>query len=461
MDIRKFKLDIQKAGLTTKLPARYQGRMSRLELLNAQMWGEAKKAAVKQTALQTAAHRATIDRSFYRSIYDVSRGIGFTPAFAKLDTKTVNKILTTKFYGKNYSKRIWGNTNILAKQLQQKLGVAVATGQSVAKTSREIAERFNVSKHYAERLVRTETNYFSALSDIESYESMGVEKYKILATLDNRTSKICQSMDGKIFFVKDAEPGVNLNPFHPYCRTTTVAYFGKEWEPEQRIARNPKTGKNYYVPNMSYDKWRREFVDSKNPNVFNRLGSGIIFNSVTVSGIAGSLLNQSLNQADSIIRKSPNLQKFIENNGGLEIYGSNLPAKAATTLDGRQIMLSNAFMKDIDAYIATLQNEIKLGSKIAVLPKDYLKYTITHEMGHVVQIFITNKYGISSQTAKEDLISIATRQSGLSRQDVLNQMSGYGNKSPEEFFAEAFLSYNLNVNNIWNKAMKEFLQGKL
>jgi len=47
--------------------------------------------------------------------------------------------------------------------------------------------------------------------------------------IDNKTSEICQQMDGKHFKMSDFQAGVTAPPFHPWCRTTTVLYFDDEW----------------------------------------------------------------------------------------------------------------------------------------------------------------------------------------------------------------------------------------
>ena len=39
-------------------------------------------------------------------------------------------------------------------------------------------------------------------------------------------------------------------------------------------------------------------------------------------------------------------------------------------------------------------------------------------------------------------------------------MSTYGNKKPQEFFAEAFTSYILGSNSVWVKAMESYLTKK-
>ena len=83
-----------------------------------------------------------------------------------------------------------------------------------------------------------------------------------MATLDKRTSEICQSMDHKVFKVKDRQPGVNCPPMHPFCRSTTIAYLNDETlSLLTRRAQDPETGKTYKVPaNMSYPEWYEQYV---------------------------------------------------------------------------------------------------------------------------------------------------------------------------------------------------------
>ena len=260
-DMRQFVEKLKKARLYDKIPANYLGRINRLEYLNAQMWYEAHKAGLEQDKILTEANRKVYEDSYYKSVYDVSKGIGSTPTFATLDTQTVDKVLETKFDGKNYSERVWGNSDILANQLKDKLAQAIANGQSIQKTAKDFRERFGVQNYYAERLIRTETNYFHNTAEIDSYESMGFEYYEFLATLDSRTSEICQHMDGKRFKVSEGKPGENMPPLHPNCRSTIVPYF-KGYEPETRLYRDPETGKNKYIYNVDFDEWRKQMGES-------------------------------------------------------------------------------------------------------------------------------------------------------------------------------------------------------
>lgn len=266
-DIKRFLADMKRAGLSTYLPKNYKGRMTRAELLNAQIWGNVKELAQKEKTISTNSYRNTYENNYYKTIYDTSKGVNENIAFSTLDQNTVNKVLNTKFLGENYSQRIWHNTDILANNLQTILTQAIATGQSQDKTVRQILERYGTrgsakqAYYNAQRLIRTETNYFQNQSELDAYKEMGIEKYKYLATLDLRTSEICREMDGKIFNVKDKKQGLNAPPMHPNCRSTTTPYIGKEYEPKTRIARDPQTGKNMTIRNMNYDDWYKIYVD--------------------------------------------------------------------------------------------------------------------------------------------------------------------------------------------------------
>ena len=113
----------------------------------------------------------------------------------------------------------------------------------------------------AVRLVRTEVNYFENAATIDGYKEGDIDQYQYLATLDNRTSNICQGLDLNIFNVKDAMPGTNMPSMHPHCRSTTVPYFADD-EPDlsSRIARD-KDGKNIHVPaDMTYKEWYNIYI---------------------------------------------------------------------------------------------------------------------------------------------------------------------------------------------------------
>lgn len=296
-NITKFMNDMAKAGLNTSLPENFKGRMSRLRMLEAQLWAESKKVALREDKISTASYKNTLVNSYYRTIYDVLQGTGTNSAFSTLNQKTIDKILETKFEGSNYSERIWKNTDVLANSLQDILARAVATGQEPEKTAREIMQRFDVGFSNASRLVRTETNYFENKGELESYKELGIKKFKFLATLDERTSDICRSMDSKVFSVKEAEQGKNVPPLHPYCRSTIVPVV-EGWEPDKRSAMNEE-GEMYQVPgNMNYTAWRKTLNNSPKIRATNIVSEFIsrgvkVLPNTRIMREAGATLNNS------------------------------------------------------------------------------------------------------------------------------------------------------------------------
>lgn len=477
-EVKRFLASMEAKGLSTQLPSNYQGRMSRLELLNGQMWGKVKQMATKERVATTSLYDKVFRNTYYRTGYDTSKGLGETLAFSTLDGKTVDKVLESKFYGRNYSERIWGNSDKLANQLQSIISHAIATGQSSEKTVRLVRERFNVSQSNAARLVRTETCYFENQAEIEAYKEMGISEYVILATLDSRTSKICREMDGKRFKIKNAVAGETLPPLHPYCRTAIRPYIGIEFEPKTRIMRDPETGKNKTIEQMTYHEWRAQYMPNESKVNQKGLKVGVIggllnqgWNKWQVGddlfvGVDRPLIEKSIKQVSRILEEYPIVSESIRENGGITFELVDAATyKAATSTDNSRMLFSRKAFANREKYLAVLEKEMKVGFKMRV-PKMYHDiYTITHEMGHVTENYLVDgkkitraEYNKRATAIKNDIIKIAQQMSSKTRSEVLAEMSGYGRKKPQEFFAEAFVAHKLGSPNIWGKAMREYLR---
>lgn len=189
------------------------------------------------------------------SLYDCPT-VDFDLTFDRFDNRAIEKIVNTKWSNKDFSERIWGHYSNMASDLQGILNVGIALGYSVDKMSRQVRDRMDVNFSNAKRLIRTESNYILSEATQRLYENVGLEKYQFLATLDFRTSEICQSLDGKVFEVSKRQIGLNCNPMHPNCRSTTIPYLEEyQDEGDTRLARD-MDGKNYKVPaNMNYKAW--------------------------------------------------------------------------------------------------------------------------------------------------------------------------------------------------------------
>ena len=182
--------------------------------------------------------------------------------FKELSTKYVRNILDTDWKGSNYSKRIWKDTDLLAKRLEELFTVEAIAGMSEQEMAKAIAKEFETSMYVAKRLIRTEANYMAGQAKLKGWLEHGVKEYVIVAVLDFKTSETCQEQDGKRYKVEDAEVGVNYPPLHVWCRSVARAYFGKQSLSGNRTAIDRVTGKTMTIKqSTTYKEWEKMLLD--------------------------------------------------------------------------------------------------------------------------------------------------------------------------------------------------------
>lgn len=237
----------------------YKARITRLEALKESVYINTKLIADKEYRMSTSNYVDNINKAYYHNIFDIQKGIGLGFTFSEMPTDVIKEILKNNWSGKNYSSRIWRNTDVLAEKLEEVITSGLMSGKSSRRMAKELEELTEYGKFACERLIRTETTYVTNMAELEGYKECEIDKLVFVATLDSRTSKICRSMDGKVIRVDKAISGKNIPPMHPFCRSTTVAY-SKDLKNMQRRARDPETGKNYIVDYMTYDEWYKKFA---------------------------------------------------------------------------------------------------------------------------------------------------------------------------------------------------------
>ncbi len=285
------------------------------------------------------AYRKIIQDAYLHKTFDIQQYAGFGKFVEPMDEKRIDKLMRERWLGSNYSSRLWGNTDRLAKSLRDELMVSFLTGRPQLATWRAIDAEFNKGQHAARRLVRTESNYLANQGHAEAYKDSGVEKYIYVATLDMKTSEICRGLDGKRFLVKNAQPGVNYPPMHPWCRSTTIA-----WMPDQllarmkRTARDPITGKNYKVPaNMTYNEWYKKYVEGNPAAVAKKKKSDALANDVIqhdkYKDVLGDVVPDKLEDFQDIKYNNSELWKGIKLDYRRQKHLIDNPDKALPTAD--------------------------------------------------------------------------------------------------------------------------------
>lgn len=147
---------------------------------------------------------------------------GVLLSFSQINERAVKQALNRNWSGKSFSSRIWSNTDKLAEEVKKVLIEGELKGSGVNDMAAEIMRRFSVGAYQARRLIRTEASYVTNQASLEAYRENGDERYEYMAIIDDKTSEICEDLDGEIFLVKDAKVGVNFPPMHPNCRSTTA-----------------------------------------------------------------------------------------------------------------------------------------------------------------------------------------------------------------------------------------------
>lgn len=241
-------------------------RITRLQAIQYQLQQQVEKLQAQKVKGITETLKNIYKEGYYRTAYEIQKGTGIGQAFSKIDENKIEKVLAKPWAadGKNFSERVWGQdrTNLIY-QLETRFTQGIIRGEAPQKIIRDISKTLDTSQKATRRLVLTESAFVASASRRDMFERLDVKQYKILSTLDLKTSELCREMDGKIFDLKDYKIGVTASPFHPHCRTTEIPNIDDKFtQNQQRAARN-KEGKTYYVPyDMTYEQWHKAYVEN-------------------------------------------------------------------------------------------------------------------------------------------------------------------------------------------------------
>ena len=177
--------------------------------------------------------RSVYRDTYYRSAYSIQKGLDKFSNIEKLNPELLESLVYKPWTkdNTNWSKRIWGNDGKLVNTLHTNLTQNIITGKPLKDIIDTIEERFNVERNIATRLIMTESAAYHSRAKERCMKDLGCEKYEVIATLDDRTSSICRSMDSKVFDMKDYQVGVTAPPFHSNCYDKeTEVYTNSGWK---------------------------------------------------------------------------------------------------------------------------------------------------------------------------------------------------------------------------------------
>lgn len=427
-----------------------------------------------QTDALDALMKKTYLDSYYHTAFEIQRGVGVAWDIAAVNQKALVTIINTPWTvdGRNFSERIWANKQALIGELRTQLTQNLMLGKSPAESVKIIAAKMGVTEHKAARLVFTESAYFQAVSQGNCYKALDVRKFQFIATLDDRTSDVCREMDGQVFDMRDYQPGVNVPPLHPWCRSCTAPYYEDLAGIGERAARDPETGQTYYVPRETkYEDWKQSFVDGGSKQGLTPTSGSDILKGVractTVGEVEKWLRGQgwfrvgSTDQNQLVSLSGCDLETAQEVALAYERVFDRYPAMKGRidavvckrldggtyaqcyTRSGGKVEINSQYFNDHTKLAASYARDVRGG--FHPVNTDW-RSIVVHEIGHAVDGTLTNmglagaksRYSYDYKDVSAELRPKVMKACGLKVADTFNEVSGYATKNNREWFAEAF-----------------------
>ena len=364
----------------------YRARIERLENLQTEIDRMMKNVYMQEKTIVSAHYANVFSNSYYQGIYNIQGMAGFQFSFSAVDPEMLDRMLSMEWSGANYSSRIWNNTTALAKELKEQLILSYLTGKRSSEIANEIANKFGVSAYKARRLVRTESCFQANMGQLAAYEEADIEKYMIVATLDLRTSPVCRQMDGKIFERTKASIGSNMPPFHPFCRSTTVAVFDDEdLHRLKRRARDPVTGESKLIPaDTNYQKWYQQNV-ANNPEAL----------------AADKMVRNGRKSQKKLADSDTQITDFVIRNNNNARNTTSERIKIMSAIAKMPKSVQNAIQQGITIDVGKIgASQYDYINDIMYIAKNAGEDDIIHEIGHMVENKMLDKDKVSTLRKK-------------------------------------------------------------
>lgn len=187
---------------------------------------------------------------YYSNSFLLSLGLDFK--LNKMKVKDIKRILDATIEGKNYSDRIWSNKNKVAKVIKKEMKDFLQGNTNVNDIYKVVKDRFNQNAYITRRLVQNEVGRVQNEANELWAKDNGIEYQLFDATLDNKTTELCQSLDGTVYRADDPNKRIpNINT-HVNCRSCLISLPNKDYKPRSRIDNISKKDINW----TTYKEWK-------------------------------------------------------------------------------------------------------------------------------------------------------------------------------------------------------------
>ena len=169
-----------------------------------------------------------MESAYYRALEQQAGILGQTLQVSINDVKT---IIFTPFEGHKWSTRLWSDMDVVRRHVQKTTRHVLLRGRHPYEFVKDLRKDTGATTYNMKRLLLTETARVQTLAAkrhmLEQHEPDA--EYEYHAKIDSKTTKTCRGLNGKVFKVKDMQPGVNAPPMHPFCRSAIAPHINPDW----------------------------------------------------------------------------------------------------------------------------------------------------------------------------------------------------------------------------------------
>lgn len=254
----------------------------------------------------------------FKEVYSNARQELGGTSFSIPNERLMEQMMNTPWQGSNFSKRLWKNTGVLARNLNEILTIGLTQGKTITEMAIQLSNRMNQSFNAAHKLIRTETIHYLNESAFKAYQDGGCEEVEVWAAKDERTCDVCGKKHGKKYKI-DKRP---VLPFHPNCRCTYLPVVDIKKKKDDNTIARPNINKNIL---RNIDNEIQKSLD-EGINIFSKFYrnifkdmSDIRYNGRTKNSYACnklSLKNGKIEQwveLSSIMKTKETVEKYITN----------------------------------------------------------------------------------------------------------------------------------------------------
>lgn len=208
--------------LYTKINWGGEDTVTRSELWQYQYYLDLRDSIEKEVGA-IGSKQISLTEQVINEVYEKTLNTEITTAnkITNFNSGNVKKVINSQWSGKNFSERIWENTNNLSETLKRNITDLIVMGRNPEEIKAELRSEFGVSYRCADRLVRTEASYAYNTAAADRYKEAGVNKVEIL--VEDDACEDCLELIGQEFEIHS----VPRLPIHPNCRCCLVPIIEK------------------------------------------------------------------------------------------------------------------------------------------------------------------------------------------------------------------------------------------